>query len=116
VLAPILARLSTREVRFALGGSVYDWNDPFARMFLQILSVVAEFEVHLVKLRTREGMAIARAKGKLRGKKPKLPPSAQRTVAARYTTGQASLADLTEEYSVSRTTIHRIITNQRPAG
>ena len=30
----ILGQLSGRGVRFALGGSVYDWNDPFARMFL----------------------------------------------------------------------------------
>jgi len=32
----ILSGLSARGARFALGGSVYDWNDPFARMFLQI--------------------------------------------------------------------------------
>lgn len=109
----ILGRLSERGVRFALGGSVYDWGDPFARMFLQILSVVAEFEVNLVRLRTREGMAVARAKGKLRGKRPKLPPTAQRSIAARYALGQVSLADLAEEYSVSRTTIHRVITAHR---
>jgi len=30
----ILGQLSARSVRFALGGSVYDWNDPFVRMFL----------------------------------------------------------------------------------
>ena len=53
----ILNRLSARGVRFALGGSVYDWNDPFARMFLQILAVIAEFEANLIRQRTREGMA-----------------------------------------------------------
>jgi resolvase-like protein len=40
----ILGQLSARGVRVALGGSVHDWNDPFARMFLQILAVIAEFE------------------------------------------------------------------------
>lgn len=38
----ILTQLSGRGVSLALGGSVYDWNDPFARMFLQILAVIAE--------------------------------------------------------------------------
>lgn len=37
-------------------------------------------------------MAVAKAKGKLRGKQPKLPPSAQRTITARYATGDVSLA------------------------
>ncbi|WP_405149137.1 recombinase family protein [Sphaerisporangium sp. NBC_01403] len=32
----------------------------------------AEFEVDLLRMRTREGMAVAKAKGKLRGKQPKL--------------------------------------------
>ena len=30
----IFGQLSDRGVRFALGTSVYDWHDPFARMFL----------------------------------------------------------------------------------
>jgi DNA invertase Pin-like site-specific DNA recombinase len=68
----ILGQFSDSGVRFALGASVYDWNDPFARMFLQILAVVAEFEANLAKQRTREGMAIAKSKGKLRGKQPTL--------------------------------------------
>jgi DNA invertase Pin-like site-specific DNA recombinase len=38
---------------------VYDCNDPFARMFLQILAVIAEFEANLIRPRTREGMDIA---------------------------------------------------------
>jgi hypothetical protein len=45
----ILSHLSGRGVRFALGSSVYDWQDPFARMFLQILAVVAEFEANLIR-------------------------------------------------------------------
>jgi len=45
----ILSQLSHRGVRFALGGSVYDWNDPFARMFLKILAVTAEFEASLIR-------------------------------------------------------------------
>ena len=31
----ILGQPSARGVRFALGGSTYDWNDSFARMFLR---------------------------------------------------------------------------------
>ena len=34
--------------------------------------MVAEFEADLARARTREGMAVAKAKGRLRGKQPKL--------------------------------------------
>lgn len=63
-------------------------------------------------MRTREGTAVTKAKGKLRGKQPKLPPAAQRTITTRYATGDVSLAELAEEYSVSRTTIHRVLHRQ----
>jgi hypothetical protein len=40
-------RPARRGVLFGLGASVYDWNDPFGRLFLQTLAMVAEFEANL---------------------------------------------------------------------
>jgi len=78
------------------------------------LAMVAEFEANLNHLRTREGMVIAKRKGKLKGKQPKLPESAQRSIRRRHAAGEASLADLAEEYSVGRSTIHRVIHREAP--
>ncbi|MFF7939803.1 recombinase family protein [Nocardia gamkensis] len=96
---------------FGLGSQIYDWADPFGKLFLQTLAMVAEFEANLNHLRTREGMATARAKGRLKGKRPKLPLTARKTIYRLYhdPDDDASLADLAEEYSVGRSTIHRII-------
>ena len=55
--------LIARGVKLALGASVYDPTDPMGKMFFNILATFAEFEADLIRLRTREGMAIARAKG-----------------------------------------------------
>ena len=60
--------LAERGVRLALGSTVYDPTDPMGRMFFNVLATFAEFEADLIRLRTREGMAVARAKGKLKGK------------------------------------------------
>ena len=68
----IADELEARGVKLALGASVHDPTDPMGRMFFNILATFAEFEVDLIRMRTREGMAVARAKGKLKGKKPKL--------------------------------------------
>lgn len=51
--------------------------DSFGRLFLQTVAMVAEFEAKLKHLRIREGMAVAKRKGKPRGKQPKLPPPAR---------------------------------------
>ena len=64
--------LAGRGIKLSLGGQVYDPADPMGKMFFNILATFAEFEVDLLRMRTREGMAVARAKGKLRGKQPKL--------------------------------------------
>src|SRR5918998_6509719 len=64
----ILEELTTRQVKLSLGGSVYDPHDPVGRLLFNVLAMVAECEADLIRLRTREGMRVAKAKGKLRGK------------------------------------------------
>lgn len=71
----IVAKLTAGQVKLSLGGSVHDPTDPVGRLLFNVLAMVAEFESDLIKMRTREGMKIARAKGRLRGKKPKLSPA-----------------------------------------
>ena len=60
--------LQERGARLALDRALYDPDDPLEKLFLYILATFAEFEANLIRMRIREGMEIARAKGKLRGK------------------------------------------------
>ncbi|MFI0420760.1 recombinase family protein [Spongiactinospora sp. 9N601] len=79
----ILTGLSGRGVLFGVGATIHDWSDPFGRLFLQTLAMVAEFEANIGHQRTREGMALAKKNGKLKGKQPKLPaPADDPSVAA----------------------------------
>ena len=48
-------------------------------MVFNILATFAEFEADLNRMRTREGMAIARSKGKLRCKQPKQSEKQQKS-------------------------------------
>lgn len=80
--------LAERGIALSLGGQVYDPSDPMGKMFFNILATFAEFEVDLLRMRTREGMAVARAKGKLRGKQPKLSPKQQAELRRMHDTGR----------------------------
>ncbi len=107
--------LIVRGVRLALGSSVYDPVDPMGKMFFNILATFAEFEADLIRLRTREGMAIARSRGKLRGKQPKLSEKQQKELRRMHDTANYSISDLAELFTVSRPTVYRTLKRQRPA-
>ncbi|MFY9833491.1 MAG: recombinase family protein [Methylocystis sp.] len=104
--------LIARGVKLALGASVYDPADPMGKMFFNILATFAEFEADLIRMRTREGMAVARAKGKLRGKQPKLSDKQQKELCRMHDTGDYSISDLAEVFSVSRPTVYRTLNRQ----
>ena len=105
--------LVARGVKLSLGGTVYDPTDPMGKMFFNILATFAEFEVDLLRLRTREGMAIARAKGRLRGKQPKLSARQQAHLVQLHQSGQHTIAELAELFSVSRPTVYRVLERAR---
>ena len=105
----IADRLRERDVKLVLGRALYDPGDPTGKMFFNILATFAEFEADLIHMRTREGMAIARAKGKLRGKQPKLSDRQQRELCRMHATGEYSISDLAELFPVSRPTVYRTL-------
>ncbi len=95
----IADRLRERGVKLALGRALYDPGDPMGKMFF---------------MRTREGMAIARARGRLRGKQPKLSDRQQRELCRMHATGEYSISDLDELFSVSRPTVYRTLNRRFP--
>ena len=96
-------------MRLQIAASVYDPHDPMGRMFFNVLATFAEFEADLLSLRTREGMAVARAKGRLKGKPPKLSASQQTHLLKQLHAGEHTIPELAELFSVSRATVYRVI-------
>ena len=105
----IADQLEAKGVKLALGRNIHDPTDPMGKMFFNILATFAEFEADLIRMRTREGMAIARTKGKLQGKQPKLSEKQQRELCRMHATGDYSIGDLAEVFAVSRPTVYRTL-------
>jgi DNA invertase Pin-like site-specific DNA recombinase len=90
----IADELASREVALNLGGSVHDPTDAVGRLVFNVLAMVAEFESDLICKRTREGMAVARAAGKLRRRRPKLTPRQEAHRVELHKTGAKSPGEL----------------------
>ena len=101
----ILDELTRRNVKLSLGGSIHDPTDPVGRLLFNVLAMVAEFETDLIRLRTREGMKVAKAKGRLRGKQPKLKPNQAKHLLELHDSGTYTQAELAELFGVGRSTI-----------
>jgi DNA invertase Pin-like site-specific DNA recombinase len=67
--------------------------------------MVAEFEADLIRLRTKEGMRVAKAKGRLRGKQPKLNPRQEAHLVALLKSGEYSTAEIGDLFGVARSTV-----------
>ena len=99
---PFISAGATLSVR----GTLYGPGNPMGKMFFNTLATFAEFEADLIRMRTREGMAIACTEGKLRGKQPKLSDRQQRELCRMHAIGEYSISDLAELFSVSRPTVY----------
>jgi DNA invertase Pin-like site-specific DNA recombinase len=60
-------------------------------------------------MRIREGMAVARAKGKLKGRAPKLSVPRQAHLVKLHSAGEHTIAELAELFEVSRPTVYRVL-------
>ena len=105
----ILEDLTRREVKLSIGASVHDPTDPVGRLLFNVLAMVAEFEADLIRLRTREGMRVARAKGRLGGKQPKLNPRQEAHLVTLYRAGEHSVSELEDLFGITRSTVYRAL-------
>src|SRR5690606_23906132 len=105
----IADELTRKGVTLNLGGSLYDPTDPVGRLLFNVLGMVAEFEADLIRMRTREGMAVAKAKGRLRGKQPKLSKSQEVHLVTLHRAGSHTTGEIAELFGVARSTVYRAV-------
>jgi len=96
-------------VKLSLGGSVYDPSDPVGRLLFNVLAMVAEFEADLIRSRTKEGMRVAKAKGHLRGKQPKLSPRQEAHLVELIRPGEYTTSEVGDLFGVARSTVYRAL-------
>lgn len=103
----IANELVEKGVALSIGGSIYDPNDPIGKLLFNVLSMVAEFEADIIRARTKEGMAVAKAKGKLKGRQSSVSPAKRKHLIELYEAGEHTQVEIAEIVGLSRATLYR---------
>ena len=104
-----LAAIAGKQAGFrSLGDTWADTTTPHGRLMLTVLGGLAEFERDLIRARTGEGRARAKARGVKFGRKPKLTPHQKREALERRARGEETHAEIGRSYNVSGWTISRL--------
>jgi DNA invertase Pin-like site-specific DNA recombinase len=103
-----LAALTEKKAGFrSLGDAWADTTTAHGRLMLTVLGGLAEFERELIRIRTGEGRARAKANGQSLGRKPKLIPHQQHEAIQRRDKGE-SIRSIAGSYNVNPSTISRL--------
>ena len=78
-------------------------------LMLQILGSIAEFERALIKNRQAEGIAIAKAKGKFKGGKKKLPDCKAKEMTRLLAAKMITPKEAMKQYDISRASVYNYL-------
>ena len=103
-----LATIADRKAGFrSLGDTWADTTSAHGRLMLTVLGGLAEFERELIRTRTGEGRARAKARGVKMGRPPKMTPHQMKEALKRRDAGEP-MRDIAKSFNVSHSTISRL--------
>ena len=107
--------LTTRNIGLKVlsgHGAAIDTTSPSGKLIFNIFSALSEYERDLIIERTQHGLAAARARGRIGGRKPKMSSSKLRLALASMGKPETVVGDLCAELGVSRQTLYRHVSPQ----
>jgi DNA invertase Pin-like site-specific DNA recombinase len=111
-LKDLIARAEELEQRGAGLKSLHeaiDTNSSGGRLVFHMFGALAEFERNLVRERTQAGLAAARARGRLGGRRKTLALEQRRHVVALYRSRQHTIKEICRLMGISKPTLYAYI-------
>lgn len=109
-----IADLAERNINVRVLEPSLDTSRPADKVVVNVMASLAEWERDLLIERTREGVAHARAQGRVGGRKPKLTAD-QVTKAVKLIESGDTIKSVADAFGVSRATISRAVKRSREA-
>lgn len=108
-LLNVLATVADKGAGFrSLADTWADTTTPHGRLMITVLGGLAEFERELIRERTSEGRARAKARGESLGRRHKMTYHQRKEAIGRREVGAESLREIARSYNVSAATICRL--------
>lgn len=85
-----------------------DTSGPAGKLIIGVLASVAEWERAIISERTKEGLAAARRRGRIGGRRHALSPSAREEIVKAHGAGEKVTA-IARRYRVDRATVYRAL-------
>ena len=93
-----------------------DTSSAAGKLTFYIFAVLAEFERNLIRERTLAGLASARARGIKGGAPTKTTATQRKSIRALYRDHSVPIKEITKQFKISKTTLHRIVQGEVSAG
>lgn len=87
-----------------------DTTTPTGRLVFHVFGALSQFERELIVERTHAGLAAARARGRVGGRKPVLVGDKLTAAKAMYASKEFTVSQIAKAVGVSRATIYRAVT------
>ena len=109
----LVDRLTEKHVEFVSRKEAIDTTTPTGKFMLTVFAAVAELEREYILQRQREGIAIARARGKYTGRKPLPLPDNFERVVARWRAGEITATEAMRQTGLKPNTFYRRCTKPK---
>ena len=105
-LLELVEQLSTKGVAFVSQKEAIDTTTPTGKFMLTVFGAVAELEREYILQRQREGIEIAKAQGKYKGRKPISAPDFDKVVA-QWRRGELTAVQAMKKLGMSKSSFYR---------
>ena len=112
-LLHIMDRIAQAEAGFRSLTEAIDTTTPAGRMLMQMVGSFAEFERAMIRERTQAGLAVARAEGRMGGRRPKLGLQQQAAIVEMVRSGRQTQAAAARLFRVHPATVSRLLALQQ---
>ena len=115
-LLNIINTLGKKGVMVVSDKEKLDTSTASGKLMMTMLAAIATFERDMMLERQREGIAIAKEKGKYKGRKEKEKPADWLALLAEYKSRRMTGTELARRCNVSRTLLYKWLTESDPSG